>query len=496
MIPSAKRFSLTISDAMNSLQTRTIRHIVSGIDGQSPDADHRLRRLSQLNVNVRQSVVDYLTDRKVVVSAQAVDRLLSAGLKSFDLWRLCQNNRFSTTDVMTLLETMAKQRHCFQSLSLGGSEWIFCPRVVRGPLKKLFEGTLSQLVTLRMQQIATCDDLLATLKSCPRLKRLEIALPCLTDRDIDRMEDRLKQCPSVDNIRQLSLPSSFKQRALMKVLAIFAKTKTLKCVHFEQLMDLIEFSIESSAKNVSETAMKAKQTLSSLTSLTITQPMSCDAIDRLVSFCPQLKTLSIEVQKDNDLMAINRFHDIRNLELRNSPTAPVQWAQVVPLLEAIGGQLLALSLEHFEFVDLTVCAKRCPQLVRFSAQWFTLLGFIRPNTPSSQRDRHLKCPFANLSHLRLRPLTGRDIPADGCAFVLSHATRLSHIELYCCYDLSDSDVQALYTKNSLLDLRSLILRHGHKVTKDALNLLVSKASKLSFIDCGIPLTKEDSDDQP
>ena len=479
---------------MNSLQNRCIRHIVSALDGPT-NGDHRLERLTQLNANLRQSVVDYLTDGKVEVSAQVVRSLMSGGLKRFDLWQLCLNNKLSSTDVMTLLETIAQNRNSFEWLSLGGNQWIFNRRVVRGPLKKVFDATLGQLVSLRMQQIDTSDDLLATLRSCPRLKRLEISLPCLTDRDIDRIEERLKSVATIGHLRELVLPSSFKHRALMKMLSIFTNLKTLKCVPFEQLMDLIEFSIRSNAKNISETALRAKQTLSSLTSLTITQAMSGHAIDRLVTYCPRLKTLSIEVQKDNELMAITRLAHICDLELRNTPITAFPWSQVVPILETIGRQLTGLSLDHFEYVDLTNCAKLCPNLERFSAQWFTILGYVGRNTPSSRRDRHLKSPFAKLTNLRLRPLSGRDIPSDCCAFALSHAQSLTHIELYCCYDLSDSDVKALQSKNPMLDLKSLILRHGHKVTKDALNLLVSRAQGLTFIDCGIPVKKENSNDE-
>ena len=163
----------------------------------------------------------------------------------------------------------------------------------------------------------------------------------------------------------------------------------------------------------------------------------------------------------------------------------------MPILESRGKQLTALSLEHFVVIDLTTCAKLCPNLLRFSAQWFTILGYMRPNMPSSLRDRHLKTPFSNVTHMRLRPLSGRNIPADVCAFTLTNAKHLTHIELYCCYDLSDSDVQAIQSKNPMTYLKSLILKHGHKVTKEALNLLVSRADRLSFIDCGIPLKKED-----
>jgi len=477
-------------NAVNSLQTKAIRKFVSTFVGHPTAGDS----FSDLNLHLRQAVVDYLVEEKVESSAQLVQSLVTGGLKSLDLWRLCQTNTFTTSEVMTILETIGQNRQSFESLSLGGNDWIFNPRVVRGPLRRLFEGPLSQLVALRLQQMATHEDLLAVLRSCPRLKRLEISLPCLTDRDIDRIEEQLKSCPSVANIKELLLPSSFKQRSLMKVLAIFANLKSLKCVPFEQLMDLIEFSVKSTSKTVSETALKARQTLSSLTSLTITQPMSCDAIGRLVSFCPRLKTFNLEVQMGNDLSAISRLADIRQLELRNSTSLPIQWSHIVPVMEGVGAHLTGLSLEHFD-VDLTTCAKLCPNLLRFSAQWFTLLGYTRPNLPSSLRDRHFK-PFSNLTHLRLRPLSGRNIPSDGCAFALSYAKHVSHIELYCCYDLSDSDVQALHSKNPMSELRSLILRHGHKVTKDALNLLVSKADGLSYIDCGIPLKKEDSDPDP
>ena len=483
-------------NAINSLQNKTIRQFVSTFDGLKTkfmvdSNDHHLDQLNDLNIHLRQSVIDYITEEKVMVSPQLIQSLVSGGLISLDLWRLCQTNSFTTTHIMKIMETIAQNSHCFDSLSLGGNEWIFNTRVIRGPLKKIFDSRLNQLTTLRMQQFSNGDDMLSALKSCVRLKRLEICLPCVTDRDIDRIEERLKNCESVPHIKELLLPSSFKSRALMKMLAIFCNTKTLKCTQFEQLMDLIEVSLKSNFKSVSELATKAKQTLNSLTSLTVVHPMSYNSIDRLVSLCPRLKSLGIELQKGMELSPINRLNDIRELQLRNSPSAPIQWGpQVLPILESRGKLLSALSLEHFDVIDLTTCAKLCPNLLHFSAQWFTILGYIRPNMPSSLRDRNLK-PFSNVTHMRLRPLSGRNIPSDACAFSLSNAKQVTHIELYCCYDLSDRDVQALQTKNPMTHLRSLILRHGHKVTKEALNLLVSRADKLSYIDCGIPLKKED-----
>ena len=483
-------------NAINSLQNKSVRQFVTNFDGLltrrgADSTDCILDQLNDLNIHLRQSIIDYLTEEKVKVSPKLVQRLISGGLQSLDLWRLCQTNTFTTCDIMQIMETIAQNSHHFESLSLGGNEWIFNNRVIRGPLKNIFESRLKQLVSLRMQQIATEEDLLALLRSCNQLKRLEICLPCITDRDIDRIEERLKTCESVAHIRELLLPSSFKCRALMKMLAIFVNTKTFKCGPFEQLMDLMEVSLNSSFKSVSEIASKAKQTLSSITSLTITQPMSYDSVERLVSFCPLLKSLSLELQNGMQLSSISLLNDIRELELRNSPSSPIQWGpQVLPILESRGKQLTALSLEHFIIIDLTTCAKLCPNLLRFSAQWFTILGYIQPNMPSSLRDRHLK-PFSNATHLRLRPLSGRNIPSDACAFALSNAKHLTHIELYCCYDLSDNDVQALKSKNPMTDLRSLILRHGHKVTKEALNGLVSRSDKLSYIDCGIPLKKED-----
>jgi hypothetical protein len=493
---------------MNSLKTKSIRQFVSKymrhestrkvVDTAAVNGGHRWPQLNGLNIHLRQEIVDYMTAERANVSPKLIQCLMSGGLLRMDLWRLCQSNPLTTTEVMALLETMAQNSQCFESLSLGGSDWIFNARVVRGPLKRLFETKLQRLASLRMQSVASAEDLLAIFRSCPRLKRLEICLPSVTDREVDRIDARLKCCEAVPHLKELLLPSSFRCRSLMKLLATFGSLKTLKCVPFEQLMDLIDCSLSAShTTSDSDIASKAKTTLSSLTSLTVTQPMSYDAVDRLVAMCPRLKTLCLELQDGMQLSPITRLPDLKHLELRNSPSNSLEFStQVLPILETSGRQLEALSLEHFDVIDLTTCAKLCPNLQRFSAQWFTTLGYPRPDLPSSRRDPQLKQPFANTTHVRLRPTNQRNIPSDACAFLLAAAKRLTHIELYCCYDLSDGDVQALHSRNPLPRLRSLILRHGHKVTKEALTLLVSRAHGLAFVDCGVPLVKDEATPDP
>ncbi|XP_054156585.1 uncharacterized protein LOC128954986 [Oppia nitens] len=485
---------ITPLNAMNLLQTKAIAEFVAKYRRQeSRQHNNRWPQLTGLNIHLRQLIIDYITNEKINVSPKLIQSLIVDGLQRLDLWSLCETNTLTTTEIMAILETIAQNSKCLQWLSLGGNEWILNNKVIKGPLKRIFEGKLQQLVTLRMQSIASGEDLLAVLKSCPRLKRLEIRMPSITCRDIDRIESRLKTSTDViSNLKELLLPSSFKCRSLMKMLAIFSNIETLKCVSFEQLLDLIDLSVTISPNtSYSEMASLAKKTLSSLTSLTVTQAMSYDSIERLVTMCPKIQRLSLEVQDGMLLWPITRLVDLKHLELRNTPSVPIDLSnQVLPILEAKGKQLEALSLEYFDVIDLGVCTKMCSNLQRFSAQWFTTLAYPRPDMPSSLRDKALKEPFSGLTHVRLRPSSQRNIPSNACAFLLAAAKRVTHIELYCCFDLSDGDVQVLFSKNPMTHLRSLILRHGHKVTKEALNLLVSRADGLAFVDCGIPLKDE------
>lgn len=479
------------ANPLSSLLSKCIREYCSektlhSQHSQQPECELK----SFLNINLRQAIIDYLIRERVSVSSKFLIDLINGGLLSFDLWQLSECNNFNTNEISTIMEMLSNNSNTLYELVLGGSSWIYNNRIIKGPLKKIFHKTLDKLVSLKMQQIATHQDLLDIFQSCNHLTRLEICQPSVTDRDIDQIEEELTNCEVVKHLRELLLPSSLKCRSLLKLLAIFPNIQTLKCAPFEHLLELIDSMRSSHNRSDAEKAERATITLSSLKSLTITHPLSYDTIDRIVRMCPQLQQLSLEIQDGMQLSPIANLSNLKSLELRNSPTLPASYPQqVLPILESKGKQLEILSLELFDVIDLSTCAKLCPNLLTFSAQWFTILGYNGGNM-SSILGKSVKNPFSKLTHLRLRPRSQRNIPSKACAFMLTHAKHLTHIELYCCYDLCDNDVQVLQSKNPMVHLRSLILRHGHNVTKDALNLLVSRAPQLSFIDCGTPPLKK------
>jgi hypothetical protein len=477
----------SVSNPLNSLSIKCIRDYCKSYERQEVE-EKEVKNI--LNINIRQSIIDYIIRERVAVSSKLIIHLIDGQLFGFDLWQLSECNNFKVNQIMEILDALSRNCNSLNELVLGGSDWIYNNKVIEGPLKRLFRNQMPKLVSLKMQQIANADDLLSVFKSCSRLRKLDISQPSITDRDINKIELRLKSCQVVQHLKELLLPSSLKCNSLLKLLAIFTNIQTLKCAHFEQLLELIDSFKSSHNKTDAEMAERAALTLSSLRSLTVTHPMSYDTIDRIVEMCPKLENLSLEIQDGMQLSSIVKLENIKHLELRNSPTLPACYAQqVLPILETKGKQLELLSLEHFDVIDLTICAKLCPNLLTFSAQWFTIVSYNSGRLPSIKREK-VKNPFSNLRHLRLRPRSQRNIPSDACAFCLTHAKQLSHIELYCCYDLSDNDVQVLQSKNPFTHLRSLILRHGHNVTKEALNLLVSRSNELSFIDCGTPPLKK------
>jgi hypothetical protein len=478
------------SNPLNSLSIKCIRDYCKSYERREPEEWDEKQVKNLLNINLRQSIIDYIVRERITVCSKLIIHLIDGQLFGFDLWQLSESNNFKVNQIIDILDALSRNCNSLNELVLGGSDWIYNSKVIGGPLKRLFQNQMPKLVSLKMQQIANEEDLLSVFKSCNRLRKLEICQPSITDRDINNIEQRLTNCQVVQHLKELLLPSSLKCNSLLKLLAIFTKIQTLKCAPFEQLLELIDSFKSSPNKNDAEMAERAAITLSSLRSLTITHPMSYDTIDRIVEMCPKLRNLSLEIQDGMQLSSIVKLSDLKHLELRNSPTLPASYAQqVLPILQTSGKQLELLSLEHFDVIDLTTCAKLCPNLLTFSAQWFTILSYNSGHLSSIKRDK-VKNPFSNLKHLRLRPRSQRNIPSDACAFCLTHAKQLSHIELYCCYDLSDNDVQVLQSKNPLTHLRSLILRHGHNVTKEALNLLVSRSNELSFIDCGTPPLKK------
>ena len=441
-------------------------------------------------VNSRQALLDYILRERIVVRANFIIQLLKdGGFYDFDLWQLCEINDFTTQEMELILTHMCSVSHVFKRLSIGGALWMYNFRVTNGFLKKFLckSGSLINLKSLKIQQISFEIDFISLLYSCPNLEKLEISQPSLSNNDMRKMSMHLSSVSLsiCQSLRYINFPSSVKEEGIMYFLAHFPNIVHIRCTPFEQLIDLIELSSTTLSLN-QYFAQRSLAVLGNVRSLSITHPMSCDTVDRLLMLCPKLEQLSLHIQDGMNLLKLTTHapHLVK-LDLHNSPSAPVEFNEcIAPVLEVLGKQLKSLSLEYFNHIDLTKCAYFCPNLEAFSSQWFSTLAIQN----HLRRWLNIKKPFSQLKHLRLRPSPLHSLHVDTCNFMLNDATLLKHIELYCCSEISDDTIFEISAKNPLRHLQSFIMRHGHCVTNDALLKLVSCASStgsLVFHDCGL-----------
>ena len=469
---------------LNSLTSKCIKKCC---DNQVPGSTQ------SLPIQMRQNVLDYLIRERIPVNASYVCDLLQGGVYSFDLWSLADNNLYKPKDVIAILETLAANSSCLTELIIGGSTWIYNNRILRGPLRQLFLSKLPKLRVLKMQQVSSADEFMAICEACINLVKLDICQPSLTDRDIARVEETLlgSTCDAIrGNLKELRLPSTIKNGGIMRLLAAFSNVRWLKVARFENLLESIEEAPQYEGCHFYSQIQLAEKTLAQLRGLTITHPLGFDSVDQVVEKCPLIEELGLEVQSCMTLGSISRLTQLKRLALHNSANTPCSYLeQVVPLLQQIGANLETLSLEQFDVLDLAQCARLCPNLNALSAQWFTILGCNRGTTMGLSRAEReaTRTPFRSLRYLRLRPRAQREVASETVDYLLSHAHYLEHCELYCCRDLNDDSIKQIIKTNGFQNLKQLILRHGHDVSKSMLNQLTAMSDKLQYVDCGRPL---------
>lgn len=454
-----------------------------------------------LDIHSRQAIIDYIIRERIIVSADFIVFLLQdGGVYRLDLWQLCTINEFTSQEVETILHSMIPWAHLFIELSIGGSQWFYEFCITSGVLRKLLckYNSLVNLASLKIQQIPYEMDFVSLLHACPKLKHLEISQPSLRNRDILKMTTYLNAhiLPICSSLQSVSLPSSVKEEGLIYFLSKFRNITDLRCTHFEQMLDLLD-SWQTNLSTNYPLAMLTLKVLTRLRCLSVAHPMSCDMIDRLVKVCPNIEQLSLEIQEGMDLSKFNQANKLSKLELHNSSSMPIIFTEhVVPVLKSCGHRLKSLSLEYFDHIDLTMCAQYCPNLLSFSAQWFSMLTIQRERYQNHQLVPIESPPcFSNLRYIRLRPRPHQWLSAETTSFILSSSLGLRHIELYCCTELTDDTIDAILSKNRLAHLQTFILRHGHNVSKTALSHLVSTSSScnsLVFHDCGlVPLSRKE-----
>lgn len=406
---------------------------------------------------------------------KAAELLVTSGIPSFDLSAL-DDCKFS--DVHGILDILIRTGGCLKELILAG-QWMY--HETSSALLQELLRSIPNLRYLKLQH-TTKDghELEVALKHCPQLKRLEIMHPSVGESEIDNLVRAIEEDPesysfAKKTLTEMRLPSSVTGKSILQLLKALPNLEYISCTYLDQIIDELE-DIED--------APYWKQRASSLLGIHVSQPVCEDTPGLLVDWFPNLEEVSLEVQEGMELKPLAKLTKLKSLELKNSHTISLSYMdEVLPLLTACGKNLLSLSLERFDLIDLTKTATYCPNLRSFSAQWFTILS-----TSMGRGSKNLN-PFLNLRYLRLRPRVNRKVTPEACEILLTNSQCLKHLEFYCSYGLTDALVTKLLKTNQFNNLRTLLLRHGHGLSSNGVLQITRSALNLRVWDVGMIYTK-------
>ncbi|XP_055948310.1 uncharacterized protein LOC129981486 [Argiope bruennichi] len=427
-------------------------------------------------IDLKHEVLNHLlrlkpTGREIL---KAAELLVTSGISAFDLSCL-DDCKFQ--DVRSVLEILIKTGVCLKELTLAG-QWLYHDTSSTLVLEML--KSCPNLRYLKLQQTSRDGhELEVILKHCPKLQKLEVMHPSVDEVDIDELVEAIKNDPdafssALATLTEVKMPSSVNGRGVLKLLKVLPNLQYISCTYLDQIIDELEEADESSYW---------RERASKLLGLHVSLPVCEDTPGLLVDWFPNLEEISLEVQEGMELQPIVKLERLRSLELKNSPTIALSYTdEVLPLLAACGKKLLSLSLERFDLIDLSKTATYCPNLRSFSAQWFTIL--------STSIARGTKKQFLNLRYLRLRPRVGRKVTPEACELLLTNSQCLKHLEFYCSYGLTDSLVNKLLKTNKFTQLRTLLLRHGHGLSKNGISQLTRSAQNLRIWDVGMIYSKQ------
>lgn len=424
-------------------------------------------------VQLRQEILDSMLklkpDGREIIDA--VELLVQSGIIRFDLSVL---DECDTRDVFRVIDLLTVNGVCLEELHVGG-QWLF-DQDANTKVNKLLQNVpnvrklVLQEVTREGQQLETA------LKFCPKLSHLVIRQPSIDDDHLTTVATTMCRdgfLASALSLVSLHVPSTVTGQGLLSLLRAFPNLQYLNCTHLDDLLNVLEAKSGDEREWWTERMAGLKAVNSSL-------PLGQGGVISLVFWCPNLISVSLEVQVFTKLSSLTKLSKLRSLELRNSATLPASYIEgVLPLLEAVGAKLNHLCLEHFDVVDLMKTTLYCAELESLSLRWFTLLGSSGSNRIKGHK------PFEHLRSLILRPRTNRYINQEACELLLSHCKELAHLELYCCHGLVDASVLNLVKTNPLASMKNLVLRHGHGLSAKGIRALISKANKLTFWDFGV-----------
>lgn len=406
---------------------------------------------------------------------KAAELLVTSGIPSFDMSYL-DDCKFS--DCCIILEALVRNGPCLRELVLAG-QWLY-----HESSNNLVQKMLRSCPNLRYLKLQHTTnegkELEIALQHCPKLQRLEIMHPSVDEKDIEDLATAMQDNPMFDSSRQtlteVRLPSSVNGRGVLKLLQALPNVQHISCTYLDQVIDELE-----DMQGIYEQSFWHER-MSSIKGIHVCLPVCADTPGLIVDWFPNLEELSLEVQEDMDLQPLAELSKLKSLEFKNSPTIPISYMdEVLCLLAKCGKKLLSLSLERFDLIDLAKTTTYCPNLRSFSAQWFTIL--------STSIGRGSKKQFLNLRYLRLRPRVGRKVTPEACEILLTHSQCLKHLEFYCSYGLTDTLVNKLIKNNPFTQLRTLLLRHGHGLSKNGILQLTRRAQNLRVWDVGMIYSK-------
>ncbi|XP_076308574.1 uncharacterized protein LOC143223990 [Tachypleus tridentatus] len=402
----------------------------------------------------------------------AAELLVSPGIESFDLGCI---EDCTFPDFKVVMDILIRHGHSLRYLRIVG-HWLHRKESITLLHKLLLASpNLRQLQLQHTTKAGKEVEIIA--ECCKKLQKLEILHPSLDELDVQVLANKINSSnacwPICEYLHEIRLPSSVNGRTVLLLLQIFPNLEYVQCAHLEQFIDEVD-----TASNQEFWKLR----LSRLQGIQTTHSLNDDALSRLVWWCPNLRKVSLEVQEGMALYPLSQLSQLQCLQLRNSPTLSASYTEeVLSLLKMCGQRLLHISLEQFDVIDLVKTASFCPNLRSFSAQWFTILG--------TGKNRKNVEPFGALRYLRLRPQVNRKISTEACEMLLSYCHELRHLELYCCYGLNDALVKKVVYRNVFRHLRSVVLRHGHRLSADGINRLTKTCHKLRVCDTGVTSPK-------
>lgn len=408
---------------------------------------------------------------------KAAELLVSSGIPAFDTSCL-DDCKFS--DIQVVLETLIRTGGCLRELILAG-QWLY--HDYSSVLVQEMLRSCPNLRYLKLQH-TTRDgrELEVALRHCPNLQKLEVMHPSVDEKDIEDLAEAMDRDPSdFKSARQflteVRLPSSVNGPGTMRLLRALPNVQYIACTYLDQIIDELE-----DLQDLKELSYW-RERMSHVRGLHVCLPVCADTPGLVVDWFSNLEELSLEVQEEMDLQPLSNLSKLRSLELKNSPTIPISYMdEVLPLLSSCGKNLLSLSLERFDLIDLAKTTTYCPNLRSFSAQWFTIL--------STTIGRGSKKQFLNLRYLRLRPRVSRKVTPEACEILLTHSQCLKHLEFYCSYGLTDSLVNKLLKTNRFTQLKTLLLRHGHGLSSNGILQITRAAQNLRVWDVGMIYSKQ------